>query len=137
LFIHHPWTPASLLLHDHLHLFAPSTPISNRTQSYKAFQKILLKKYENAYKNCRTPAEVFHMSRRVHQQMRQLEDRVGTIDLNPEEKIQHYPVWHPFRDFIGKNTLKNYETKGVPIELLRANIYPSGKVWMPTRQNYL
>ena len=115
LFIHHAWTPASLMLHDHLHLFSIKTPVANRRQNYTAFQRLLERKYEDAYKKCKTPSEVFHMSRRVQQQTRQLEDRVGILDLDQNEKLHHYPVWHPFREFISQNTQKNYESKGVPI----------------------
>lgn len=70
----------------------------------------MAKKFEDAYKKCSKPNEIFHMSRRVQLQKRILENRVGIID---NEKFKHYSLWIPYRELRGINTLKNYESKGV------------------------
>jgi ribosomal protein L11 methylase PrmA len=46
-------------------------------------------------------------------------------------------MWIPFRELRGIKTLKNYESKGVEIKVLKQSIFPTGKIWLPTRQNYL
>jgi SAM-dependent methyltransferase len=52
-------------------------------------------------------------------------------------KYKHFLCFKPFIDISAETTLREYEKNGVLVEKLGEQIYPSGKVWLPTSEKYL
>ena len=134
IYAHEVDTPAAVLKKPGMHILPDNLPRLNVGEKLAAVTRQLENNHRKAFRNCSTPAQVFHMHRKVQADIARQLWFIGTI---AGLKHQHLRLFKAHSDLAAERTLTQYQEKGVEVEGLGKHIYPKGHVWMPTSQRYL
>ena len=154
-------------------IFKPDSHFSNMMSLFLGYKRSIArtnygtqKKPQNPFKKCKTPSEIFNLSRRIKLNEKSLLARIyvignydGTLRIKGESAVSgllkstiedsqrfennklgyfKYEYLLPIPYWQGLHSADEYEKEGISIKSLDSKkIYPHHGVWSPTSQHYL